>query len=244
MRSMSFIAKLILLFFCLWAGLIAGNCMAEEPAKEGSEAWTESFNLETCSFSSTGSNPYFILQPGYRLTLEGTEDEDTIRLEITVLNDTRMIGKVETRIIEEREAVNGELIEISRNFYAICTQTNSVFYFGEETDIYEKGEIVSHAGAWRADSAEAKAGLMIPGIVLLGARYYQEIAPGVAMDRAEIVSITETLPTPASTFENCLKTEETTPLEPKSKEYKYYAPGVGLIKDGDLLLTKYGITGR
>jgi hypothetical protein len=42
------------------------------------------------------------------------------------------------------------------------------------------------------------------------------------------------------TFIQCLKTEETTPLAPDEKEYKVYAPGVGLIKDGPLLQTKYG----
>jgi len=35
---------------------------------------------------------------------------------------------------------------------------------------------------------------------LLGSRYYQEIAPGVAMDRAEVLSITDTLATPAGYF--------------------------------------------
>ena len=80
----------------------------------------------------------------------------------------------------------------------------------------------------------------MPGLVLLGARYYQEIAPKTAMDRAEIISLTETKQTPAGTFTNCLKTEETTPLEPKDNEYKLYAPGIGLIQDEDLLLTKYG----
>jgi hypothetical protein len=43
----------------------------------------------------------------------------------------------------------------------------------------------------------------------------------------------------AGNFSNVLKIEETTPIEPKEKEYKYYAPGVGLIKDETLLLTKY-----
>ena len=59
------------------------------------------------------------------------------------------------------------------------------------------------------------------------------------MDRAEIVSVSETLKTPAGEFKNCVKTKETTPLE-KGTEYKLYAPGVGLVKDGDLHLVKYG----
>jgi hypothetical protein len=232
------------LLCCVLICLPSDNGVAEEAVKKESEAWTEVFNLEKCSFYSTGRNDYFILEPGYQLTLEGVEDKDTLKLEVTVLDQTRMIGNVETRVVEERETVNGDLIEVSRNYFAICKQTNSVFYFGEETDVYEKGEIVSHSGAWRADSGNAKAGLMMPGIVLVGSRYYQEIAPGVAMDRAEIVSTKETLPTPAGEFENCMKTEETTPLEPEEKEYKYYAPGIGLIKDEDLLLTKYGFTNR
>jgi hypothetical protein len=37
-----------------------------------------------------------------------------------------------------------------------------------------------------------------------------------------------------------LKVEETTPLEPKEKEHKFYARGVGLLSDGDMKLVKFG----
>jgi len=47
------------------------------------------------------------------------------------------------------------------------------------------------------------------------------------------------LDTPAGVFTGVLKTEETTPLEPGEKEYKFYAPGVGLIQDNTLMLVKY-----
>ena len=103
--------------------------------------------------------------------------------------------------------------------------------------MYKNGKIINHEGAWIAEGNN-RAGIIMPGIVLIGARFYNEMAPGVAMDRVEIISISNTLQTPAGTFYNCLKTEETTPLEPK--EYKLFTPGIGLIKDGDLLLTKYG----
>jgi len=81
---------------------------------------------------------------------------------------------------------------------------------------------------------------MMPGLPLLGARYYQEIAPGVAIDRAEIIGMTVKLKVPAGSFENMLKIEETTPLEPSEKEYKLYAREIGLLKDGSLELVKYG----
>jgi hypothetical protein len=40
-------------------------------------------------------------------------------LTITVLNETREVKGTETRVIEERETFGGELVEISRNFFAI-----------------------------------------------------------------------------------------------------------------------------
>ena len=204
--------------------------------KNNGKAFTESLMQDTCEFTTTGRNTYFILEPGYQLTLE---DKAGGRLVITVLNETKKIGNVETRVIEENESKNGKTVEVSRNFFAFCRQTSSVYYFGEEVDIYKGGKIANHEGAWIA-GGKNKAGVTMPGLSLLGARYYQELAPGAAMDRAEIVSTSETLKTPAGTFTNCLKTLETTPLEPMEKEYKLYAPGVGLIKDEDMLLVKYG----
>ena len=59
------------------------------------------------------------------------------------------------------------------------------------------------------------------------------------MDRAEIVSVGERVTVPAGTFDRCLKTEETTPLEAGAKEYKIYAPGVGLVTDGTLALVSH-----
>lgn len=244
MRNYSLISVSSLIVFCLCIGLASGNCIAKEANKQESAVWTESFDLQDCDFSTTGKTKYFILEPGYQLILEGIDKKDTIRLVIKVLDQTQKIGKVETRIVEEKETANGNLVEISHNYYAFCTQTNSVFYFGEDVDLYQNGKIIDHIGSWRADSKNATAGLMMPGLILLGAQYYQEIAPDVAMDRAEILSYNETIQTVSGNFENCLKTEETTSLEPKNKEYKYYAPGIGLIKDGELLLTKYGFMNR
>jgi hypothetical protein len=42
--------------------------------------------------------------------------------------------------------------------------------------------------------------------------------------------------TPAGKFQKCLKTVETTPLEP-GQGFKWYASGIGLIQDGVLKLS-------
>ena len=206
----------------------------EDSEGEQTKKWTESFGQENCTFSSVGRNRFFSLEPGYQLVLESSSE----KVVITVLEQTKKIGNIETRVIEEREEKNGKLAEVSRNFFAICKEHGDVFYFGEEVDDYKDGKIVAHSGAWRADEANSKAGIIMPGTILLGARHYQEIAPN-AMDRAEIIRDDVTMKTPAGTFRNCIRVEETSGLDPDEKCYKTYAPGVGLIQDEDLLLTRY-----
>ena len=200
------------------------------------QTWRSDFQIQRDELSSTGRNPYFILEPGYVLGLEAGNE----RLTITVLNETRNIDNVETRVVEERETKNGRLVEISRNYFAISKHSNDVYYFGEDVDMYKAGKVISHEGAWLAGVNRARFGLMMPGSPMLRAKYYQEFAPGLAMDRAEIVSLNATLTTPAGTFKQVLKVVETTPLERGAAEAKYYAAGVGLIQDGSLKLVRYG----
>jgi hypothetical protein len=196
--------------------------------------WTDEFHIDQRKFSATGQNRFFSLKPGHRIVIESKSE----KVIITVLDKTKKIGDIITRILEEREFEDGELVEVSRNFFAICKATSDIFYFGEEVDDYKDGKIVGHGGAWRADEKDSKAGIIMPGTPLLGARHYQEIAPN-AMDRAEIIADDITMKTPAGTFKNCIRVKETSPLEPGNICYKTYAPGIGLIQDEDLLLTNY-----
>ena len=216
----------------------------DSESAEGEEEieYTSSFRTENCTFSATGSNPYFILEPNYRQVLVANESGTEVELTITVLNETREVNGTETRVVEERETENGELVEVSRNFFAICEETNSVFYFGEEVDDYENGAIVGHEGAWLAGEGDNKAGMFMPGTVLLGARYYQEIAPDIAVDRAEIIEIDGELVVPAGSFDDVLVVAESNPLEPGVEELNYYAAGVGVLQDEDEKLVEYGFT--
>jgi hypothetical protein len=214
-------------------------------------AFTSKFPLAQCRLRTTGSNPYLILRPGrqVRLTNErcvaaGDCDESVV-LVITVLDERRTVRlkiggelrSVMTRVVEERETVNGVLAEVSRNFLAQCEQTRDVYYFGEDVDIFENGE-VSHEGSWLAGKNGARPGLLMPGgAFLLGSRYFQEVAPRVALDRAEHVAMNLTIRVPAGRFRSCVEIQETTPLEPGVSSKKY-CRGVGLVIDGDLQLAE------
>ena len=177
------------------------------------------------------------------LEYEGVDGKKKLKLVITVLDETKKVGDINTRIVEEKEWEGDELIEISRNYFAISKRTNAVYYFGEDVDMYKGGKVVSHDGSWLAGKDGAKHGMIMGGTQLLGARYMQEVAPEVAMDRAEVVSLDRKVTTPAGKFKNVLKIQESTPLEPGHIEFKYYVKGIGLIKDGPAKLVKYGKPG-
>jgi hypothetical protein len=226
----------------------SANAQDQEPA------YTTQFYLEDCNgFRSRGVNPYFILRPGYQLVFEGEEDGESLSLVITVLHEMKTVhvpglGEITTRVVEEVERADGELVEVSRNYFAICKRTNDVYYFGEAVDIYEGGEIVSHEGAWEAGQPDedglAEPGLIMPGTFLLGSRYFQEIAEGIALDRAEHIAMGLEVTVPAGTFTDCVEVLETTPLEPDAETTKIYCRGVGLVIDDVLELVSYGFVNR
>ena len=220
----------------LIAAAILAFSTAGAQSVRAESSWQKEFDIAKCNMLTTGKNPYFVLEPGFQLVLEGGDT----KLQITVLEETKTVGGVVTRVVEEKEWKGGEIHEVSRNYFAMCEQTKDVFYFGEDVDNYKNGKVDNHEGAWLAGTNGNKPGLMMPGTPKLKMRYYQEIAPDVAMDRAEIVSLEETCKTPAGTFSGCMKVKEGSAIELFAKEYKYHAPGIGLVRDEDLLLTRHG----
>jgi hypothetical protein len=153
--------------------LILAPTRPQQPAVQADKdarAFTAQFEFAEGELVSTGTNPYFVLEPGFVSQFEGEDGT----LVITVLAETKKIGAVETRVVEERETDEGELVEVSRNYFAISKRTNDVYYFGEDVDNYEDGKLKNHGGSWLAGQDGARAGLMMPGTPLIGARHYQE----------------------------------------------------------------------
>jgi hypothetical protein len=190
--------------------------------------------VDKANLKPTGSNPYMTLNPGAVCTLTA----DDARLTVTILDQTEVVDGVTTRVLEEREEVRGQLKEVSRNFFAIDPATGDIYYFGEDVDNYKDGKIESHESAWRSGVDGARFGLFLPGRPRVGDRFYQEIAPGIALDRVEITSVDHHIATPAAAFDDCVRIEETTPLE-RGRSHKVYAPGVGMVMDDEFLLASH-----
>ncbi len=195
--------------------------------------WRETFNVSKADLAPTGSNAYLAIQPGRVLRLAHGTD----RLTVSILSETSTVDGITTGVLEEREEKDGQLIEVSRNFFATDQKTGDVYYFGEDVDNYKDGKIINHDSAWLSGRNGARFGLMIPGKPKVGDKFYQEIAPSVALDRVEVVSVDATVKTPAGTFRHCVHLRETTPLDP-DVSHKYYAPGIGMIKDDEFELVE------
>ena len=196
-------------------------------------AWRDTFPVDKRKLSPTGAGTYWKLTPGRTMTYRSA---DGSTLTITNLRETRVVDGVTTRVVEEREEEKGVLVEVSRNYMAIDPATGDVYYFGEETDMYKGGKVASHDGSWVSGLHNARFGMLICGKAGIGDRFQQENAPGVALDRVEVVGVDETVKVPAGTFTHCIHVVETSSLD-KDVTNKWYAPGVGLIKDDEFELT-------
>jgi hypothetical protein len=198
-----------------------------------SAEWRTDFPVDAANLGISGQNPYFVLTPGHTLHFV----EGKVRRTVTVLRQTTVIDGIECRIVEDREERNGQPIEVTRDYYAIDRSTGDVYYFGEDVNVYRGGRIVNHKGSWRSGVQDARFGLMMPGTIKVGDRFMQERAPKQkALDRSEVIGVGEKVVTPAGTFE-CVHFRDSSAIE-RGSDDKYYAPGIGLVKDGKAVLVK------
>lgn len=214
----------------------AAMCLAVPGQRSGetNPQWASNFSVEKRNLGTAGTNPWFVLEPGHRLTYEDGKD----KMVTTVLPSTKWMDGAEVRVVEDREWKNGQLAEVTLDYYAIDRLTGDVYYFGEDVAVYEDGKVVMHEGSWQSGAKGAKFGLYLPAKPTAGQRFYQEQAPGVAMDRAEVLALNQTVTTPAGTFSDCVRIRETSAIEKGLVDEKVYARGVGLVKDGEFLLVK------
>ncbi|HEY1265701.1 MAG TPA: hypothetical protein VGH16_00485 [Candidatus Binatia bacterium] len=187
--------------------------------------------IDSTKFSGTLTNQYLAYTTGTTFVYESNLGQHN---EVVVTNNTRNILGADCREVHDTVKVNGDLTEDTLDWFCQDPDGN-VWYFGENSKELQDGLIVSLEGSWTGGIDGAKPGIAMKANPKVGDVYRQEFLPGVAEDIAEVLSVTETITLPGfGTMINCIKTKETTPLEPDALENKFYCPGVGLVRDVDL----------
>lgn len=174
-------------------------------------------------------NPYLPLVPGTTYHYVGGDET----IDVTVTGEIKVIFDIPALVVRDVARVSGEVIEDTLDWYAQDIHGN-VWYLGEISQEFEDGELVSLEGSWKAWRDFARPGIIMPAAPRIGDVYRQEFALGNAEDAAEVVDLAGSATAPAASCDrDCLVTRDFTPISPDAVEFKYYAPGVGLILEVD-----------
>jgi hypothetical protein len=225
-------------FIALTAGILLAGCSDSTPTGPDAAAGNLAANRPTPSLSGhtfiPGSNhPFFPLVPGttFHYQTHTPDGLETDAFEVTT--DTKTIQGVTVAVIHDVASLNGEVIEDTFDWFA-QDDLGNVWYFGEDTHTFQHGRPTGSEGSWEAGVNGAQAGIIMEAHPKVGDTYGEEFAPGVAEDKATVVSLSARAEAPYGTFHDCLKTRNFTPLEPGAFENKYYCANIGLVGDVDL----------
>jgi len=186
--------------------------------------------IDPANFVEAIDNPYWPLAPGTHWSFRSQEQ----RTETVVTPDRRTVMGVSTIVVHDQVFNGNDLAEDTFDWYA-QDRAGNVWYFGEDTTSYEDNPAGDHAGSWEAGVDGAQPGIVMLADPVPGDLYRQEFKAGEAEDVAMVRRLDAKLKVPAGSYGDVLVTEEWTPLEPDVIELKYYAEGVGVIEERQIL---------
>jgi hypothetical protein len=192
----------------------------------------EKVDLDPADFTVDITNRWWPMEVGDRWVYEESDGKGGVaRVEVTVLDRTKTVAAgVEARVVHDIATEDGEVVEDTLDYYAQDADGN-VWYLGEKTAEYENGKIATTEGSWEAGVDGGQAGVVLPADPQVGTGYRQEYLAGHAEDEGYILSTGEQVQVPAGLYKGTLMTRDTSPLEPKLVELKFYAEGVGPVME-------------
>jgi hypothetical protein len=231
-------SKAVAVAVALAALAMACDSGEEEPRSQGSPPLAAASeyrpDIDPSDFVAVIDNPLYPLVPGSVFRLRG-ETEDGPELNVVRVTDrTKEILGVTTTVVKDVVKVDGELAELTYDWYAQDRDGN-VWYFGEDTAEYEDGKVANRAGSWEAGVDGAQPGIVVIADPQVTDSYRQEFYEGEAEDMFWVVSVGGSKSVPYGDFDDVVHTLEWSPLEPKVVEEKFYAPGVGLLAEQSLV---------
>ncbi len=211
------------------ASSTAGAAAAGPFPSGAGPAWPQT--LRPADFVREVTNSWFPLKPGsvwrYKGLKEGMKTTDVV----TATHRTKKILGVTTTVVHDVVSVRGRPEEVTSDFYAQDHRGN-VWYFGEETEeLNPQGKPTSTEGSFEAGVKGARPGVLIPGHPKVGLVGRQEFLKGEAEDHFRVLDLKASVSVPFVSARRALRTREWTPLEPATVDNKYYARGIGTVRE-------------
>ena len=188
--------------------------------------------IDPANFVTTIDNPYFPLIPGTTFTY--LTPDHVSKDVFAVTHNTRVLDGVTCVEVHDSVYTNEVLTEDTLDWFAQDKEGN-VWYFGENTVELEDGLLATIEGSFMAGVNNDKPGIIMKAHPAVGDFYRQEFSLNNAEDFGQTIDLNASATVPYGTFTHCLKSLETTPLEPDAREDKFYAPGVGNVLTVDLV---------
>ena len=176
-------------------------------------------------------NPYYPLAPGARWEYDTATDEGSEHDVVEVTGGRYEVMGVSTVVVHDVVSVADRPVEDTLDYFA-QDRAGAVWYFGESVRNYDdQGQLASSSGSWEAGVGGALPGVIMPADPTVGDAYRQEYQAGVAEDMGEILAVGEQVNVPFGAYAHVVVTRDWSPLEPDVIEQKYYAPGVGVVRE-------------
>jgi hypothetical protein len=215
---------LFLLLVCMLA-VYAGLSTVQAQMTPGKDYNPE---INPADFTPNITNPYFSLPVGKKTVYRSKSEEGTERLEILTSGWTYTIMGVETLAYWNRLYLNDVLVEDTRDYLAQNKQTGDVWYFGENVDNYENGNLANHDGTWFAGEGTAKAGIWMIANPRVGDEFVHEFKGSEQYNLTKIVGVNEAITVPAGSYTDCVKTFASAVPEDTTATY-YFCQDIGDI---------------
>lgn len=181
------------------------------------------------NFGTVVDNPYFPLKPGSTWVYRGVRDGVTQKDVVVATGRTKTIDGVTAVVVTDVATHGSRLLEQTDDWYAQDKQGN-VWYLGEATAAYDNGKVDTE-GSWTAGVGGAVPGLIMPAQPAVTESFRQEFLKGHAEDTFWVVQDGLSTRVPAGSYTGVIRTLEFTRLEPDVIDNKFYAPGIGIIRE-------------
>src|SRR5262249_41242819 len=156
------------------------------------------------------TNPLMPLAVGntwFYTVSDGTTDT------VTVTDKTINIDGLKCVVVSDVVKEGNKVTETTQDYFAQDNAGN-VWYFGEDTKTFQPGG-ASTEGTWRAGVNNADPGIIMLADPRKGNSYFEENAPGVAVDQAAVTGVNASATVPFGTFNrDLLQTRNSSVLFP------------------------------